>query len=115
MLAPLNVYLICPPDRRAEQLPWEKRFSLPYPLLLGWNSIDIPLSQFTPQVALKNVFQFKFDGGGGSDIFLDNIYFWRIPPVPLRRLLIPYPSRSHVCNIPFTATPQYQCCQAVII
>jgi hypothetical protein len=77
----LNVYLICPPGSPGGTAPWEKAFSLPVPTA-GWNSVDIPLSHFTPQVALNNVFQFKFDGGGGSDIYLDNIYFWRIPPVP---------------------------------
>lgn len=77
----LNVFLICPPGSPGGTAPWEKAFSLPVPTA-GWNSVDIPLSQFTPQVALNNVFQLKFDGGGGSDIYLDNIYFWKIPPVP---------------------------------
>lgn len=77
----LNMYLICPPGSPGGQAPWEKAVSLTVPTA-GWNSVDIPLSQFTPVVALNNVIQFKFDGGGGSDIYLDNIYFWRIPPVP---------------------------------
>lgn len=77
----LNAYLICPPNSPGGQAPWEKAFSLPVPTA-GWNSVDIPLSHFTPQVALNNVFQFKFDGGGGSDIFLDNIFFWKIPLTP---------------------------------
>ncbi|MCX6319767.1 MAG: hypothetical protein NTW29_20990 [Bacteroidetes bacterium] len=77
----LNVYLICPPGSPGGTAPWEKAFTLNVPTA-GWNSVDIPLSHFTPQVALSNVFQFKFDGGTGSDIYLDNIYFWKIPPVP---------------------------------
>lgn len=77
----LNVYLISPPGSPGGSAPWEKAFSLSVPTA-GWNSIDIPLSHFTPIVALNSVFQFKFDGGGGSEIYLDNIYFWQIPPVP---------------------------------
>lgn len=40
----------------------------------GWNSIDIPLSDFNP-VDLQDIIQFKFDGDG--DIYLDNIYFFK--------------------------------------
>lgn len=77
----LNVFLISPPGSPGGTAPWEKAFSLSVPTP-GWNSVNIPLSSFTPQVALSSVFQLKFDGGGGSNIFLDNIYFWKIPPVP---------------------------------
>lgn len=88
----LNAYLICPPGSPGGTAPWEKAFSLSVPTA-GWNSIDIPLSSFTPQVALNNVFQFKFDGGTGSDIYLDNIYFWRIPAVPPTPAPVPtYPA-----------------------
>ena len=38
----------------------------------GWQSIEIPLSDFSP-VNLSDVIQLKFDGNG--DIHLDNIYF----------------------------------------
>jgi hypothetical protein len=72
----LNVFLICPPGSPGGQAPWEKPFSLTVPTAAGWNSIDIPLSHFTPIVALNNVFQFKFDGGNGSTSFyVDNILF----------------------------------------
>ena len=37
-----------------------------------WNSIDIPLSEFSP-VELNKVFQFKIVGAG--TIFFDNFYF----------------------------------------
>lgn len=88
----LNAFLICPPGSAGGTAPWEKAFSLTVPTA-GWNSIDIPLSSFTPQVALNNVFQFKFDGGTGSDIYLDNIYFWRIPTVPPTPAPVPtYPA-----------------------
>lgn len=69
----LNVYLISPG-------PVETPYTLTVPTA-GWNSIDIPLSAFSP-VALNNIIQFKFDGSAGSDIYLDNIYFWKIPPAP---------------------------------
>lgn len=61
----LNVYLISPG-------PVETRKALSVPTTAGWNSVDIPLSDFSP-VDMTNVFQLKFDGNG--DIFLDNIYF----------------------------------------
>ncbi len=54
----------------------ETPFTLTVPTA-GWNSVNIPLSAFTA-VNLSNVIQFKFDGGTGtSDIFLDNIYFYK--------------------------------------
>jgi hypothetical protein len=56
----------------------------PYALTVpttGWNSVDIPLSDFA-QATLDDVVQFKFDGGTGNDVFLDNIYFWKAPPAP---------------------------------
>ena len=43
-----------------------------------WNSIDIPLSEFSP-VELNKVFQFKIVGAG--TIFFDNIYFHGETPV----------------------------------
>ncbi len=43
-----------------------------------WNSIDIPLSQFSSQgLALNDIFQFKFDVNpdGGGTFYIDNLYF----------------------------------------
>ncbi len=43
-----------------------------------WNSIDIPLSDFTSQgLSVASLYQFKFDdlSRSGSTIFLDNVYF----------------------------------------
>ena len=56
----LKVYLISPGGV-------ETPYTLPVPTA-GWSSVNIPLSAFAP-VALNNVIQLKFDGGGGSDIF----------------------------------------------
>ena len=62
----LKAYIISP-------LPTvEKSKTLTVPTTAGWNSIEIPLSDFSP-VNLANVFQMKFDGNG--TIYLDNIYF----------------------------------------
>ena len=52
------------------------------PLSSGkWSSVDLPKSAFTG-MSWKSVIQVKFDGQGGvspSDIYLDNIYFWKKP------------------------------------
>jgi hypothetical protein len=40
-----------------------------------WNSVDIPLSAFTPPVDLTNVFQFKVVGNG--TVYFDNYFFWK--------------------------------------
>ncbi|HKK79699.1 MAG TPA: hypothetical protein VJ933_08720, partial [Phaeodactylibacter sp.] len=40
----------------------------------GWESVDIPLGDFSP-VDLADIIQMKFDGNG--DIYLDNIYFYK--------------------------------------
>lgn len=39
----------------------------------AWNSFDIALTDFTCNKA--NIFQLKFDGGQGTHLYLDNIYF----------------------------------------
>ena len=52
------------------------------PLVSGkWSSVDLPKSAFTG-MSWKSVIQLKFDGQAGvspSDIYLDNIYFWKKP------------------------------------
>lgn len=52
------------------------------PLVAGkWSSVDLPKSAFTG-MSWKSVIQLKFDGQAGvspSDIYLDNIYFWKRP------------------------------------
>ncbi|MDB4106956.1 lamin tail domain-containing protein [Bacteroidia bacterium] len=49
-----------------------------------WNSIDIPLSDYTSQgLSMSDIIQVKFDNLGTSretgTIFIDNIYFWKEP------------------------------------
>ncbi len=41
----------------------------------SWQSLDIPIASFTG--TLTNAIQFKFDGGTGGTIYLDNLYFWK--------------------------------------
>ncbi len=57
-------------------------FLVDVPLDSGaWKSVDLPKSAFTG-MSWKSVFQLKFDGQAGktpSDIYLDNIYFWKKP------------------------------------
>ena len=60
----LKIFLISPG-------PVETPFTLTVPTT-GWNSIDIPLTAFSP-VKLNEVFQIKMEGNG--DIYLDNILF----------------------------------------
>ncbi len=46
-----------------------------------WNSLDIPLEDFTG-MTMSDIHQLKFDGQAGvspSTIWLDNIYFWKNP------------------------------------
>ena len=47
----------------------------------SWTSIDIPVSSFT-NTNLTAVNQFKFDGGTGGTIYVDNLYFWKSPSAP---------------------------------
>jgi len=43
----------------------------------SWQSLNIPVSGITGN--LNNAIQFKFDGGTGGTIYLDNLYFWKNP------------------------------------
>ncbi len=71
----LNVYLISTDGQ-------ERPFALNVPTS-GWNSVDIPLSEFNG-INFSAVKEFKFDGGSQTDdIFLDNIYFWDSPAPPV--------------------------------
>ena len=60
----------------------EQKVSL-NPSYLGWNSFDIPLTQFNT-VALNNISQLKFVGtpSGTSIVYYDNVYFWRPSNLP---------------------------------
>ena len=62
----VNIFPISPGNEKAYALP----------ITAGkWVSYDIPLSKFSDVVDLADIIQFKFDGTGGSTIYLDNIYF----------------------------------------
>jgi hypothetical protein len=67
--ATLRVFLISPG-------PVERFVSLTVPTTTGWRSLDIPLSSFSG-VNLSQIIQLKFDGGTGSDVYIDNMYFYR--------------------------------------
>ena len=64
----LDFSLISPgPSENASSIPVVKD---------GWQSIDIPISEYTiPQ--LDRVLQFKTEGDG--TVYLDNLYFWKEP------------------------------------
>jgi hypothetical protein len=51
-----------------------------------WTSIDIPLSDFSSQgIDLSDIFQMKLDVqpyGNGGTLFIDNMYFYKVPPIP---------------------------------
>ena len=74
----LNVYLI---DAPADH----ENFVTVNLTLSGWNSIAIPLSQYSSQgCTLNNIIQFKFvsNAPASSTIYLDNIYFYTVKSVP---------------------------------
>lgn len=52
------------------------------PILNGWNSFDIDLSQYT--IPLNAIIQFKFVATpfGSSTVFYDNLYFYKVSSVP---------------------------------
>jgi uncharacterized protein YjdB len=73
------------------------------PTFSGWNSYDIPLTQFTG-VALSNIGQMKLVGtpAGSSVVYLDNIYFWKSSNIPtITGFSIP---EKFIGNAPFTIT-----------
>lgn len=41
----------------------------------AWQSLDIPVAGITGN--LTSTIQFKFDGGAGGTIYVDNLYFWK--------------------------------------
>ncbi len=58
----------------------EQSFTL-IPTFSGWNSFDIPLSNYT-NIALNKIAQMKLSATpfGTSQLFLDNVYFWKLTP-----------------------------------
>jgi hypothetical protein len=84
----LKVYLISPG-------PIETPFTLSTPTT-GWNSVDIPLSSFSP-VALNNLIQMKLDGNG--DVYMDNIYFYKNPTTPTVAAPVPTRPAANVLSV----------------
>ena len=86
--------------------PKEASYNLTIPTT-GWNSLDIPLTSFPAPVDLSQVFQIKFDNGGGTNfsdsILIDNIYFYKstatTSPVPLTPAPTPTRAASNVKSI----------------
>jgi hypothetical protein len=59
----------------------DKEFEVTRTLALsGWNSLEIPLSEFTGLTTKANIAQFVFSGTAGT-IYLDNVYFNKTPVV----------------------------------
>jgi hypothetical protein len=74
------------------------------PTLSGWNSYDIPLTQYN-LVALNNISQFKFVGlpDATALVYMDNLYFWKASNAPtLSNFTIP---TQYTGTAPFTITP----------
>ena len=56
----------------------DKEFEITRTLTLsGWNSLEIPLSEFTGLTTKSNIAQFVFSGSAGT-IFIDNVYFNKV-------------------------------------
>ncbi|MGO4904815.1 T9SS type A sorting domain-containing protein [Flavobacterium sp. W20_MBD1_R3] len=56
----------------------DKEFEITRTLTLsGWNSLEIPLSEFTGLTTKANIAQFVFSGSAGT-IYLDNVYFNKV-------------------------------------
>ena len=63
----------------------------------GWSSVDLPKSAFVG-MTWDSIFQMKFDGQAGvspSDIYLDNIYFWKTASLPLTAPNTNAPTPTH--------------------
>lgn len=63
------------------------------PTLNGWNSFDIPLSQFNT-VALNNITQFKLEARpfGTTVVYWDNLYFWKASSLSAPTLSVTQPT-----------------------
>ena len=63
----------------------------------GWSSVDLPKSAFVG-MTWDSVIQMKFDGQAGvspSNIYLDNIYFWKTASLPLTAPITDAPTPTH--------------------
>lgn len=82
--------------------PVEQKVTLPT-TNAGWNSFDIPLSQYTA-INLSNLIQFKYVSVpfGGTTIYYDNVYFWKVAnPPTLTNFTVP---AQIIGAAPFTIT-----------
>ena len=62
-----------------------------------WVSLDIPLSEFSSVVDLMDIIQMKFEGNG--TIFLDNIFFHKLPAGPTIAAPTPTVPESDVISV----------------
>jgi hypothetical protein len=73
-------------------------YLLDVPLVTGgWSSVDLPKSAFVG-MTWDSIFQLKYDGQAGvspSDIYLDNIYFWKTASLPLTAPITNAPTPTH--------------------
>jgi hypothetical protein len=49
------------------------------PIAYTWNSIDIPLSNFTTLTTKAHLAQYIMSGTAGSTVYIDNMYFYKKP------------------------------------
>ena len=69
----------------------------------GWNSLEIPLSEFTGLTTKAHIAQFVFSGSAGT-IYLDNVYFNKtavvvLPTVPTVAAPTPTTAQSNVISL----------------
>jgi hypothetical protein len=75
-------------------------YNLGVPTNGTWKSVDIPLSAFTSSnssFSLSKIDQMSFAGGGA--LYLENIYFWKVPAVPTVAAPTPTFSASSVLSV----------------
>ena len=82
--------------------PVEQKVTLT-PNNTGWNSFNIPLSQYTT-INLANIIQFKYVSipFGGTTVYVDNIYFYRNNAVPVKLINFTAIASKNVTNLSWT-------------
>ena len=82
----------------------DKEFEVTRTLTLsGWNSLEIPLSEFTGLTTKAHIAQFVFSGSAGT-IYIDNVYFNKtavvvVPTVPTVAAPTPTTAQSNVISL----------------
>jgi|GEM_PF-625334 len=71
------------------------------PTLGSWFSIDVPLSNFTGMTSKAHIAQLILVGdGGGKTAWIDNVYFYKLPPVePMVAAPTPTQPASNVISL----------------